>query len=57
VNEDTWQELNILLTHDSKKSKVELQELANREIAKRSQSLIEGGIWTVDMVLLGLRDS
>jgi hypothetical protein len=57
VNEDTWRELNILLTHDSKKSKVELQELANREIVKKSQSLIEGGIWTVDMVLLGLRDS
>jgi hypothetical protein len=43
VKEDMWREINILLNRCSKESKVELQELVNHTITKRSLSLIEGG--------------
>jgi hypothetical protein len=54
--EDTWQEINILLTEESKEGSSLTFEVVKHEIMIRSRPLDHRGLWTVDLEYFGYQE-
>jgi hypothetical protein len=54
--EDTWREINISLTEESKEGGSLTFEVAKHEIAIRSGPLDHRGLWTIDLEYFRYRE-
>jgi hypothetical protein len=54
--EDTWREINISLTEESKEGGSLTFEVAKRKIAIRSGPLDHRGLWTIDLEYFRYRE-